>query len=126
MMKTHYLVVQAFFLMICASAVSAAENCKNPKSQLDMNSCAGLEFKREDASLNKNYQLLMAKTTAESRPKLKEVQLAWLKFRDLSCEYASASYTGGSMYALVNQSCLSGLTKQRNKDLRAMLDDAGR
>jgi uncharacterized protein YecT (DUF1311 family) len=125
-MKTRYLVVPAFFLVTCAAAVSAAENCKNPKSQLAMNTCAGLDFKREDASLNKNYQLLMAKTTPESQPKLKEVQLAWLKFRDLSCEYASASYITGSMYTLVNQSCLSGLTKQRNKDLRAMLDDAGR
>lgn len=108
---------------LCTS-VFAADNCKNPQSQLAMNTCAAKDYEREDARLNQNYRELVAKLDAERKSQLKEVQLAWIKFRDLQCEYDSAQYQGGTIYSLVHSSCLLQMTKQRNKDLKAMLEDA--
>jgi uncharacterized protein YecT (DUF1311 family) len=111
------------FALIAASA-SAAENCKNPQSQLAMNTCAAQDYKREDVRLNKNYQGLMAKTEKGQQAKLKALQLAWIKFRDLKCDYESAQYEGGTIYPFVQESCLAEMTRQRNKDLKAMLEEA--
>jgi uncharacterized protein YecT (DUF1311 family) len=107
-----------------AASVFAAENCKNPQSQLAMNICASKDYEREDTRLNKTYKELVAKLEQDHREKLKEIQLAWIKYRDLQCDFDSSMYEGGSMYPMVRSSCLSQMTKQRNKDLKAMLEEA--
>lgn len=109
--------------MFAVSAI-AAENCKNPQSQLAMNVCSAKDYEREDARLNKTYKELVAKLEKDRREKLKEIQLVWIKYRDLQCDFDSSTYEGGSMYPMVRSSCLSQMTKQRNKDLKAMLEEA--
>ena len=101
----------------------AADECKNPQSQSAMNICADLDYRREDALLNKNYHDLIAKIDTERRTQLKDVQLAWIKFRDLQCHYDADQYQGGTIYPLEYSSCLTAMTYQRNKDLKIMLDE---
>lgn len=103
---------------------AAAQNCKNPETQLAMNLCAAKDYERDDARLNKSYRELVAKLETARRDKLRDLQLAWLKFRDLQCDFQSVQYEGGSMYSLVRSSCLADLTKQRNKDLKDLLEEA--
>ena len=107
-----------------AGSAVAAENCKNPQSQLAMNSCAAKDYEREAVRLNKTYKELVAKLEKYRREKVKEIQIAWIKYRDLQCDFDSAAYEGGMMYSLVRSSCLSQMTKQRTKDLKAMLEEA--
>lgn len=123
MLKKIIGLTMAGAFLLAASAI-AAENCKDPQSQLAMNACAGKEYEREDARLNKTYKELTAKLEKDRREKLKEIQLAWIKYRDLQCDFDSSAYEGGTMYSLVRSSCLSQMTKQRNKDLKALLEEA--
>lgn len=123
MRKAHFLLQFIVASSIFTSAL-AAENCKNPQNQYALNICAAQDYEREDTRLNKNYKDLVAKLDTEQKIKLKEVQLAWIRFRDLQCEYDSAQYQGGSIYSLIHSSCLWQMTKQRNKDLKAMLEEA--
>lgn len=109
---------------VFAGSAIAAENCKNPQSQLAMNTCAAKDYEREDARLNKTYKELVAKLEKDRREKVKEIQIAWIKYRDLQCDFDSAGYEGGTMYSLVRSSCLSQMTKERTKDLKAMLEEA--
>jgi len=109
--------------MFAASAM-AAEDCKNPVSQMAMNVCAGKDYQREDATLNKRYKELVAKLEKDRRAKLKQVQVTWIKYRDLQCDFDSSNYDGGSLYPLVRSSCLARMTAQRNKELEAMLKEA--
>lgn len=109
--------------MLAASSF-AAENCKNPQTQLAMNVCAGKDYENEDARLNKTYKELVGKLDKDRREKLKEIQLVWIKYRDLQCDFDSSTYEGGTIYSLVRSSCLSQMTKQRNKDLKVMLEEA--
>lgn len=105
---------------------AAAQNCKNPETQMAMNVCSARDYEREDARLNKTYRDLVAKLESAKREKLREVQRAWLSFRDLNCDFQSADYQGGSIYSLVQSSCLTEMTKQRTKDLKATLEEADR
>lgn len=102
----------------------AAEDCKDPVSQMAMNICSGQDYKRADATLNKSYKVLVAKLEKDRRDQLKKVQIAWIKYRDLQCEFDSSKYDGGSMAPLVHSSCLTRITQQRNKNLEAMLKEA--
>lgn len=122
-MKSKYALCLAVALVGATSAV-AADDCKNPQSQIAMNICAGKDYEREDVRLNKNYNELFSKLDDSHRRRLKEVQRAWLNFRDLQCDYDSSQYEGGTIYSLVHSTCLLQMTKQRNKDLKAMLEEA--
>ncbi|NHZ40544.1 lysozyme inhibitor LprI family protein [Massilia aquatica] len=103
------------------AAAAAADDCKDPMSQYDMNRCSAKDAGREDALLNKNYKELTGKVDAQEKAQIKAVQLAWIKFRDLQCNYEADRYEGGSMQPLVHSSCLYALTKQRNKELAEMI-----
>jgi uncharacterized protein YecT (DUF1311 family) len=110
--------------IVLASAPShAAIDCDNATNQGDMNACAAQAFKREDARLNVLYKKLSGLSDKAEVAKLKQIQLAWLKFRDLHCQYEEGRYEGGSMAPLVGNNCLRNLTKQRNETLQAVIND---
>jgi uncharacterized protein YecT (DUF1311 family) len=106
--------------------VKTADPCANATTQFDMNECAGREYKKADAELNKVYQQLMRASAPEEQPKLKAAQLAWLKFRDAQCDYESALNAGGTMYSMVVDYCLADVTQARTKQLRDSLKDLAR
>jgi uncharacterized protein YecT (DUF1311 family) len=109
-----------------AANVLAAEDCRNPVSQMAMNVCAGKDYKREDATLNKLYKELVAQLEKDRGEKLRQLQVAWIKYRDLQCDFVSSEYDGGSMYPLVRSSCMARVTAARNTELAAMLKEASR
>lgn len=109
-----------------AGSAFASENCKDPQSQSAINTCAKNVYVHEDAQLNMAYRQLVAKLEENHREKLKEIQLAWIKYRDLHCDFYSASYMVGTMYPVVRYSCLSQMTKQRTADLKSMLEDSAK
>jgi uncharacterized protein YecT (DUF1311 family) len=122
--------MKAFFLLVFSSLITissqsnASDNCNNLKTQLEMNACAANEYQREDAKLNEYYKELAGKLGPSEKERLKAAQRAWIKFRDLQCEFEASSYEGGSIQPLVRSSCLAQVTKQRNVDLRRMIEDA--
>lgn len=107
-------------------ALAAAQNCKNPDTQMAMNICAARDYEREDKRLNQTYRDLVAKLEQGKRDKLREVQHAWLSYRDLNCDFQSDDYKGGTIFSLVQSSCLAEMTKQRTKDLKALLEETTR
>lgn len=129
-MKTDYSVrfvaAAAVAVAACVPSLAAAQNCKEPVTTMEMKQCASRDLNREDARLNKSYRDLLAKLEPARREKLREVQRVWLTFRDLNCEFQSAEYEGGTIYTLVQMGCVIEMTKQRNKDLKAMLEDSDR
>jgi uncharacterized protein YecT (DUF1311 family) len=109
--------------MVTSVPVFAAVDCDNAMNQRDMNDCAAAAFKREDARLNKLYKELVGLSDKTEVAKVKQIQLAWIKFRDLHCNYAQGRYEGGRMAPLVGFSCLRDLTRQRNDTLQALIKD---
>ncbi len=60
----------------------------------------------------------MSKTRQQ---KLIAAQLAWIKFRDASCEFETSAYEGGSIAPAIYSACLEETTKQRTQQLREYL-----
>ncbi|WP_144874662.1 lysozyme inhibitor LprI family protein [Hyella patelloides] len=97
-------------------------NCDRPVTQIELNNCAHLEYQEADLKLNQVYQQLRKKNqNTEREQQLMNTQLAWLKFRDLNCEYAASRYQGGSIQPLIYSSCLTRLTKERIQHLESYL-----
>lgn len=74
--------------------------------------CMGQEAEFWDKMLNDNYQALMtrAKTKGadarESEALLRQMQRAWIAYRDSACMWDSAPWNGGTMVQLAYNSCM--------------------
>ena len=100
-----------------------ADPCANPQTQTEMNICAGNAYKAADKVLNDVYQKLVAKLDDEEKAQLKEAQNAWLKYRDLNCEFVGDQYKGGSIRPMIYAMCLTDVTKTRTSELRIQIKD---
>ena len=109
-------------LLLLANGAYALD-CQNAMTQRDMNQCAYLDFQKEDKVLNQLYQRHRATLSNERKTQLKEAQQAWLRFRDLSCDYEADFYVGGSIAPMVKSACLIAQTKNRIVDLNHYLDN---
>lgn len=103
---------------IASSAL--ASDCKNPKTQTDMSLCASTDLDRETIKINKTYNALKTKSNPKQQQQIKEVQLAWIKFKDLACKFEASGVEGGSAYSMVLSNCLVEKTRQRNKELEVL------
>ena len=97
--------------------------CPGSNSQHELNRCAARARDRADAELNKVYRELMKDTSGAERVKLRDAQLAWIKFRDAHCDYKSVGNMGGSIYPMVYSFCLAGVTNERVKQLREIISE---
>ena len=99
-------------------------DCDNAMTQTEMNQCAAQALEQEDQRLNRVYNQYRAGLQAKDRQALKQVQLAWIKFRDLDCKQVASVYEGGSMQPMVRAHCLAERTRERITHLEQMADGA--
>ncbi|QQG35370.1 MAG: DUF1311 domain-containing protein [Micavibrio aeruginosavorus] len=110
-------------LLLCLFSVPpswAAEDCKDPQTQTDMNTCSAQEYKKADEELNAVYKKalkLLEGADAAGIEKFKEVQRSWVRYRDLNCDYATSVYEGGTIAPLIHATCLTELTQERTKQI---------
>ena len=105
-------------LFVSAQA-SAADSCDNAYTQTDMNKCAAARLAVEDQKLNQSYRNFQRLLNSSEKKELKEVQLAWIDFRDKACQLSAQSDRGGSIYPMVLNDCLTIYTQQRRVQLDA-------
>jgi uncharacterized protein YecT (DUF1311 family) len=101
-----------------------AVDCKNPTTQMAMTICAGRSAKQSDRQLNIAYKKVQKLYRADDRDqrlnKLIDAQLAWIKYRDTTCDWKASKYSGGSIAPMIYANCLDQLTQQRTQ---ALLED---
>lgn len=97
--------------------------CADPQSQSEMNQCAAQEYKAADAVLNQVYQRLVAKLDENERAQLKEVEAAWLKYRDANCEFVADQFKGGTMRPMIYGYCLADVTRKRTIELKNQIKE---
>ncbi|HBB94088.1 MAG TPA: hypothetical protein DC054_01740 [Blastocatellia bacterium] len=100
-----------------------SEPCADAQTQADMNTCWGKEYKAADATLNQVYGQLMRKLDEADKTQLKQVEAAWLKYRDANCEFVGDQYKGGSMRPMIVAICLADATRNRTVELRNQIKD---
>lgn len=101
------------------AAPYAVKNCGQFTAQPDLNACAGANLEAADAALNKAYQALMTQQNdGASRRQLKDVESAWISYRDKECAYeVGPQQTGGSIWPMEMSNCLETMTAARLREL---------
>ncbi len=122
MSKTSVLIIPLLALTLLGFAQNTKDRAKGTlqkdpcgagASQSDSNQCAGDEFQKADARLNRIYANL-----------LKQMQgPVWIQYRDLHCEAARYEYEGGSMSPMVFAQCMATTTGHRIEELKAAYDE---
>ena len=103
--------------LFATAQASAATACDSAITQADINKCTVAELKAEDSKLNNSYRNLQRVLNKSEKKQLKTVQLAWIDFRDKACKFSARSSSGGSIYSMALNSCLTTYTQQRRVQL---------
>lgn len=98
---------------------SDALSCNNAGTQAQMEQCAAQALNQADTELNQTYVDYRNRLDQRQQDQIRDVQLAWIKYRDLSCKYASSD-VGGSAHALALQTCLTEKTQERTREIKAL------
>lgn len=107
---------------LSSQTVTGQNNCKNSQTQAEINACAKLSAEVADQKLNHLYQQLRAQIEDLQQKKLlRNAQLAWIKFRDVSCEFERSRFEGGSIAPSVYFNCIERVTKQRTEEIESYL-----
>ena len=112
-----------FPLLLSASAAKTQKErqiqpCEGYGSQAEASGCARREYQAADAELNNVYNRLAGALDAEDKALLKASELAWIKYRDSTCEFESSQYKGGAMRPMIESFCLTRVTKARTAELK--------
>jgi uncharacterized protein YecT (DUF1311 family) len=96
--------------------------CKDAKTQQEMNQCSEKEHQDADARLTALYREIAADLSRgkdpTALPKLREAEIAWRRYRDLHCGAARNQFKGASMSAMIWSDCMTGVTLNRIQDLK--------
>ncbi|MEM9451281.1 MAG: lysozyme inhibitor LprI family protein [Cyanobacteria bacterium P01_E01_bin.6] len=98
-------------------------NCDDPQYQQEMNYCAGLDYERADDELNRTYTDLLSVIPESRREKLIAAELAWITYRDNTCEFERSQFDGGSIEPLIYYSCMARLTQDQTLQLETYLEE---
>lgn len=132
--KQYCIVVWLIVSLISAPMVFADEQHSIDKeltSCIDKSNCVTTEmvkcgeeaYKKWDAELNKYYGLLMKRLGDDAKKKLKESQIAWLKFRDLEFDFIPQYFTDpGSYQGPAIAENKMDIVKARTLELKAYYD----
>lgn len=105
-----------------AAAPSYAGDCANAMTQSEMNRCEHDVYLNADDRLNQVYRALLDMLDDRGRQRLIEAERAWINYRDAHCRSETMQSEGGTMHALLYDSCLTDVTNARTEQLRASLD----
>lgn len=118
-------------LLVLQPLAQAADDCTSPQTNMQMQDCAGRDYKAADAELNEAYGDVMKKLEAmdaqlatKDQPDwglahaLRTAQRAWIHFRDGQCDWEGTFFKGGTMQPLIRTTCLTELTRARTAQLR--------
>src|ERR1700757_4896938 len=99
------LVAALTVVLLSGPAVRAQDEKIDCASQslnmMQLDQCAGREFKAADAKLEALYRSMMAKYDAPNRTLFEAAQRSWLAWRDAECSYETNGTAGGSINAMM-------------------------
>jgi len=122
-----------FAMLVLARPAVTQENvdCTDPQAQQDMNICAYQDFEAADAELNAAWKEARASAKemdAQYEADMKGAEKAllagqrgWIAYRDGHCELAGWEAHGGSMEPMLVSGCMAELTRERTKQLQALV-----
>ncbi|MGY6709428.1 MAG: lysozyme inhibitor LprI family protein [Rhizobiaceae bacterium] len=97
------------------------DQCAEKTSTLEIVQCVGELYTHWDERLNAAYQVAMEAEEGERRTALRDVQRAWLAYRDANCSFYRSGE--GTIAAIEGNVCMYALTRDRALELEASYDN---
>lgn len=116
------LIFTGVFAGIAHAALMEEHPCSSTATEADMYECLTHQLKEADIALNKAYRVLTARykenepSPVQGKPQgsyLKKAQIAWIKFRDESCDFETYESITGSGFGTIYTACLLEKTQER-------------
>lgn len=85
----------------------------------DMVACITAEYERQDKRLNDAYAAARERVGEARQTALRDVQRAWLRFRDLNCAFVDDP-DGGTLARVMANQCMLTMTAARADELAAL------
>jgi len=107
-----------------ASAMPAeaqGRDCSGLATQVEINGCHVQNFSFWEAEMARHYAAALSALSEEDEMHMRAGQLAFVTYRDMTCEVEAGLMRGGSGEAMMRFSCLSRLTEARARDLQTWL-----
>lgn len=119
-MRRKFLTAAMTCMMVSAAH---ADVCESAEDQATLNRCAQNSYQAADAELNALYHRIRQRLgdDPDAYRQLRDAQRHWISFRDAECAFAASAVEGGSIYPMVYDGCLEGLTLQRVDQFRQYL-----
>ena len=106
-------------------------DCKDRRTQFDLNVCSFRDSLRTEIELNRGWEAAAAYARAMDGHKSLEfrrllaAQRKWIAYRDAQCAVeAGPRESGGTIWALIQNSCMEKLAKARIAELREYVESA--
>jgi uncharacterized protein YecT (DUF1311 family) len=100
--------------MFFALAGTAAAQCDDKKTTLDISQCLNAELKKADTELNRSYQQALKKLKTADAERLRKAQRAWIVCREAHCDAEFGLWDGGH---IALPQCKLTLTKARTAEI---------
>lgn len=89
---------------------------------VEVRACTSQEHRRQDSRLNATYRELMRRLPESRRAGLRDAQRAWIAFREAECDYRGEQEGGGTLQAVIIDSCWLSFTAERADQLQHALE----
>ena len=132
--RLHALTITSIFIVISLDGIASDIDCSQPRSEMEIQHCFQVEFKKADEKLNQVYQKLrkvtrdMGDAKASDSPQenaLIAAQRQWINYRDKNCNFHhSLMYRGSGANTLFLQ-CKNRMTFQRAAELEGLVEAWG-
>lgn len=109
-----------------AKDIDCSEKALSTGVQSVLNSCAERDARRSDKTLDATYDRLVGALDDSASAALKKAELAWIAFRDATCDYETSGYAGGSMRPMVIAGCRAKENQAREAVLKRYLACQGK
>lgn len=118
-MRRLALAVIAAAFLVPFGGPAHADECAAPETQTEINICAGKDFEKADARLNRVYKRL--RKEIEHNPDyinaLVTAQRAWIALRDADCAFQTIGSQGGSIRPTLVSECQAEYSRRRANQL---------
>ena len=99
--------------MMASGFSSAYLDCvRHPRSMAAMRQCTHEEWQRQERRLTRAYRAAMDSLGPRERRELRDVQRAWIRYRDARCDFIY-DREGGSMAGLAAETCKMEMAEHR-------------
>lgn len=95
------------------------QRCAEEDTTVDIVMCVGGLYEEWDARLNGAYRTAIEPLEDERRTQFRDVQRAWIVYRDANCGYYRSGE--GTIAAIEGNVCMFALTRDRAEELEMLL-----